>query len=364
VKIVIAAWHVRDMNVGLGRYTKNLVEAIGKVDQENDYEILLPHRPSTFLEYPNVKCRVVRFPIFKRRFWEQVATVMVDRYDLLHFPYDSCVAAKRGKFVATIHDVKPLIFPNLNRRYNWKEVLRKTISPRPYEIIDHIVTVSECSKRDIVEKLGVSESKVSVVYQGVELGRYCPQVQSSHQPEVGGSYILCVAGNDPTKNVKTLIQAFGMLPDNLRNSHKLVLVGDVQRQRDVHQMIRQMKIEKQIVLCGVVSEERLISFYQNAKLFVFPSLYEGFGLPVLESMACGCPVVSSRSSSLPEVIGDAGILVDPLNPSEMSQAMEGILINSELWAQLRQVGLNRAKQFDWRQTALKTVEVYKKVYNA
>ncbi len=110
MKIVIAAWHLQDFNVGLGRYCRGLIEAIGRVDKENRYEILMPDDSYRFSQWPNVRYRLIRFPIFERRFWEQVVPLVGGRYDLLHFPYDSGVSWKRGKFVVTVHDVKPLIF--------------------------------------------------------------------------------------------------------------------------------------------------------------------------------------------------------------------------------------------------------------
>ena len=118
VKIVIAAWHLKNLNVGIGRYAMELIEALGRVDQTNHYEILIPHAEHPFTARPNMRYRVIRFPLFRRRFWEQVAPLLVGPYDVLHFPYDSCVAWKRGKFVATIHDVKPMLFPVLRARTN------------------------------------------------------------------------------------------------------------------------------------------------------------------------------------------------------------------------------------------------------
>jgi glycosyltransferase involved in cell wall biosynthesis len=363
VKIVIAAWHLKDFNVGLGRYCRGLIEAIGRVDTENRYEILMPDDSYRFPERPNIRYRLVRFPLFKRRFWEQVAPLLAGQYDLLHFPYDSAVAWKRGRFVVTVHDVKPLIYGTDRTRLNLNRLIEGLLIRDKWANIDHILTDSQCSKRDIVERLGIPEDRITVVYTGVELGRFQP---APLDPTDHGSrpYVLCVAGADRTKNVETLVEAFARLPLPLRDSHDLVLVGDFRRRADLRELVGRTGIEKQTVFTGVVSDDRLIELYQHASLFVFPSRYEGFGLPVLEAMACGCPVICSNVSSLPEVAGDAALLVDPLDVDKLTSEMTQVLRDPELHSDLRKRGLARASTFSWDRTARETIAVYKKVVEA
>src|SRR5437899_7789447 len=136
MKIVIAAWHLKDFNVGLARYCRGLIEAIGRVDHENRYEILMREASYRFPECPNLQYRYIRFPVFKRRFWEQVAPLLVGRYDLLHFPYDSCVAWKRGKFMITVHDVKPLIFDNSRPRRNLNSLIEQLVVGDKWSKVD------------------------------------------------------------------------------------------------------------------------------------------------------------------------------------------------------------------------------------
>ncbi len=386
MKIVIAAWHLRDFNVGLGRYCRGLIEAIGRVDRENRYEILMPDSSYRFPERPNIRYRLVRFPLFKRRFWEQVAPLLAGRYDLLHFPYDSAVAWKRGRFVVTVHDVKPLIYGTDRSRLNLNQLIEGLLIRDRWTNIDHILTDSQCSKRDIVERLGIPEDRITVVYPGVELGRFqsADAVQVEVKAEVEGKkcgdspsscstltsastfrpYILCVAGADPTKNVETLVEAFARLPLPLRDSHDLVLVGDFRRRADLRELVGRTGIEKQTVFTGVVSDGRLIDLYQHASLFVFPSRYEGFGLPVLEAMACGCPIICSNVSSLPEVAGDAALLVDPLDVDKLTSEMVRVLRDLELRSDLRKRGLAQASTFSWDRTARETIAVYRKVVEA
>lgn len=362
MKIVIAAWHLKDFNVGLGRYSRALIEAIGRVDPVNHYEILMPDGSWRFPPRPNMRYRVMRFPLFKRRFWEQVAPNLVGRYDLLHLPYDSCVAWKRGKFMATVHDVKPLIFGSGDKQSRWnlsRIVERILVGDRTAQL-DHVLTDSLSSRRDIIERLGLPADRVTVVYPGVETDRFAPSARVA-SGSAGRPYVLCVAGADPTKNVGALVEAFAGLPTALRSLHDLVLAGDFRRRRDLHDMVRRRGIEAQTVFPGVVSDERLIELYQGARLFVFPSLYEGFGLPLLEAMACGCPVISSNASSLPEVAGDAAILVDPRDAEGLSREMGRVLTDEGLRKELRQAGLARAAQFSWDRTARETIAVYRRV---
>jgi len=379
VKIALAAWHLRNFNVGLGRYAYGLIEALGRVDSENQYDVFMPGDSSQFPERPGMRYRTIRFPIFKRRFWEQIVSFMAGSHDILHFPYDSCVAWKRTKFVTTIHDVKPLVFPELNPRRNLNSVVERMLVGDKWRKIDHIVTDSESSRRDILERLPVSPDRLTVVYPGIDLERFrsadpptsnlTPRTSngasqtSNLQPPTNSRrpYVLSVAGADPTKNVGTLVEAFGRLAQPVRDAHDLVLVGDFRRRPELRERAAALGIEKQTKFPGVVDDNRLIELYQQAALFVFPSRYEGFGLPVLEAMACGCPVISSNASSLPEVAGDAAILVEPDDVAGFSREMERVLSDRRIQRDLSEKGAARAAQFSWDRTARETIAVYRKV---
>src|SRR2546425_5052420 len=268
MKITIAAWHLKDFNVGLARYCRGLIEAIGRVDHENRYEILMPEAAYRFPERPNLRYRVIRFPVFKRRFWEQVAPLLVGPYDLLHFPYDSGIAWKRGKFVVTVHDVKPLLFDSPRPRRNLNSLVEQLAVGDKWSKVDRVVTDSESSRRDIVEHLKIHKERVAVAYPGVdrELFRPAPAATADRGAR---PYVLCVAGSDPTKNVETLIDAFAQLPLTVRDTHDLVLVGDFRRRSDLYERVRQTGIEKQTLFTGIVSDDRMIELYQRAILFVF-----------------------------------------------------------------------------------------------
>lgn len=365
MRVVIAAWHLKNFNVGLGRYCRALIEAIGRVDADNQYEILLPDASYRFPPRPNLRYRLIRFPFFKRRFWEQVAPCLVGRYDVLHFPYDSCIAWKRGKFMATVHDLKPLIFDMDKGRSSWNvnHVIENILVRDRWARIDHVLTDSLSSRRDIMERLPVPAERVTVVYPGVDQERFrpAPVPASRMAGERGRPYVLCVAGADPTKNVETLVQAFGRLPRPLQETYDLVLAGDFRRRSELHELVGEVGIARQTVFPGVVSDEQLIELYRGATVLVFPSRYEGFGFPVLEAMACGCPVISSNASSLPEVAGEAALLVEPWDILGFASLLERVLMDPALQADLRKKGLVRAAEFSWDRTARETIAVYQRV---
>ena len=361
MKIVLSAWHLKNRNVGIGRYTYNLIENLARVDHTNQYEILIPEGSHRFQSWPNVRYRLIRIPVFKRRVWEQLAPLVVGSYDLLHFPYDSCIGRKRGKFVVTLHDAKPILFPRKSNRGSWKQTLKNIIVPNSLQKIDHVITVSECSRRDLIGQLGIAEDRITLIYQGVDLEHFSPTPQSQTELFDFMPYVLCVAGPDPSKNVKNLIEAFSRLPTEIRRQHHLVLVGDVNRNKVLYQLVKEQGIAEQTVFTGVVSDSQLVALYQQASVFVFPALYEGFGLPVLEAMACGCPVITSNTSSLPEVVGKSGILVNPISTTELMEAMTQILTDTELAKTLRKMGREQAEKFSLEKMARATADLYEKV---
>jgi len=357
VKIVIAAWHLKNLNVGIGRYARELIEALGRVDQTNQYEILIPHAEHPFTARPNMRYRVIRFPLFRRRFWEQVAPLLVGPYDVLHFPYDSCVAWKRGKFVATIHDVKPLLFPALRARTNLHSRIEQWLVGDRWKKIDHVITISEHSRRDLLAHVPLRPEQVTVTSLGLDTQRFRP---AEHRGE-GKPYVFCVAGADPTKNVGVLIDAFAKLAEPLRSRFDLLLAGDVCKRPDIRVAVERHGIGAHTKLVGMVSDRELVAYYQQATVFVFPSLYEGFGLPVLEAMGCGCPVICSNVSSLPEVAGDAAVLVDPQDDVRLTMELARVLTSPSLQDELRTQGLARARAFSWDRTAVETVAVYRRL---
>lgn len=360
MKVAIAAWHLKDRNVGLGRYCQGLIHALGEVDQANEYEVLAPVAPSQLSVARNVRLRRVAFPLFKRRFWEQAVPFVAGPHDVLHFPYDAAIAWKRTPRIVTIHDVKPLIFEELRSRRNLSSRLSRMLVCDKWARIDHVITISDCSRRDLIERAGVPDHRITVVYPGIDTTVFRPPDPGGRAGAVSSRrpYVLCVSGGDPTKNLETLIDAFAALRPSIRDGYDLVLAGDLRRRSDLRTRVAERGLAGQTRFPGLVSDEQLVELYQRAALFVFPSRYEGFGLPVLEAMACGCPVVSSNAASLPEVTGDAALLLDPLDTEGFTRAMVTMLSDPESAQKFRHLGLGRAARFSWRETARGTIQVY------
>ncbi len=280
--------------------------------------------------------------------------------DLFHFT--SLVAIPErlvGKMVVTVHDMIPVLYPQMtseNFRYNFNanfEVLKK-LERSPYIIAD-----SDDTREIIAGLLPALSENIFTVYCGYdpETCFYDPDEQALREMGVDGPFLLFL-GMGMRKNCERVIRAFEAVAPR-HPSLKLVLAGKLSEEPQA--LLRQAAASAQasrIILTGHVSEKQKRALFSGARLFMFPSLYEGFGLPVLEAMACGCPVLTSNTSSLPEVAGNAGLLVDPLDVEQMACEVERVLHSDTLCAEMRAKGLARAKQFTWEHTTAATEQVY------
>jgi glycosyltransferase involved in cell wall biosynthesis len=361
MRIVIAAWHLRDFNVGIGRYCRNLIEAIAKVDHENEYEILMAEGDQPLISAPNMKFTRIKFPLFRRQFWEQVSHLLVKPYDVLHFPYDSFICYKRENFVATVHDMLPIIFQTKRLSFNLSKTISSYWMKDRAKKMDKIITDSEFSKQEIMRLLNVPSDKITAIHLGVERKFFMTVRDASVLKRFGvdRDYLLYVGSSSRAKNPETVIQAYRKMSPILRKQYCLVLVGDFRQRQDLIMMVTENERKEDILFTGVVSEEDLLQLYKNASVFIFPYLYSGFCLPVLEAMASGVPCIVSNRSSFPEVAGEAADLVDPENINNLASHLESMLLNTTLRTQLNVKGIERARQFTWEKTAKKTIEVYR-----
>lgn len=266
--------------------------------------------------------------------------------------------------VSTIHDLTTVLFPELHTAGNRELHLQKLRFVQ--EHTDIIIAVSECTKRDIVKHLGIAPERVRVVYNGVS-SDFHPIEDQAYMRRVLAvyglspkSYILHVGTIEPRKNLMRLVQAYKCLLDTLPTlTLKLVFVGGAGWHfEELFKLVETLQLKEQVVFVGSVPAEALPVLYNGASLFVYPSLYEGFGLPPLEAMACGVPVITSNNSSLPEVVGDAGVMVPPTDVAALAEAMAVLLRDPERCQTLREAGLTRAAQFSWKRTARELLEIY------
>ncbi len=288
------------------------------------------------------------------------------RLDLVHDPTGSMPLLLTGvRRVATVHDVIPYVHPETSSTLDLLiyRLWLPLIAPR----LDAIITGSEYSRTDIIRYLGIAAEKVTVIPAAVG-PEYRPLPEEEIQPtlarlRIGRPYILFVGSIEPRKNLVRLLEAFSRLR-KWSKQWTLVIVGARKwKHSPVFEMVRRLELEPYVRFTGFVPDDDLPVLYSGASLVVYPSLYEGFGLPVLEAMACGAPVVASSTSSLPEVAGDAALLVDPFDVAALAEAMREVLSNQDLAARLCARGLARAQEFSWRRTAREVAILYDRVLN-
>jgi glycosyltransferase involved in cell wall biosynthesis len=368
MRVGINASKFFEVNTGVGRYTSNLCKYILEADGKNDYFLYSPSQMGIVIRTDRTKIQFKKSGIAPKNntlriLWEQVTLPyysMNDRLDLFHYTDHSLSILKRTHpVIITVHDIAYVRFPNLlnkSRRIYKKNILKMSIKKA-----DIIVADSYSTKRDIIEFFNVEEKKIKVVYLGVEY-RFRPisNVEEYRlRNNLPSKMILNVGTLEPRKNIVALIRAFKKLKGRGLKDYKLVIAGDKGwLYKQIFKEIESNDLQKEVLFLGIVEDEDLPMLYNCADIFVYPSLYEGFGLPPLEAMACGIPVITSNTSSLPEVVGNAGIMVDPDDVNSLCEAMYNVLKDKELWHQMSKKGLERAKLFPWEDTAKKVLEIY------
>lgn len=279
--------------------------------------------------------------------------------DVTHFFNYIVPPGVKGRVIDTIHDLSYLICPETLDSRNLKRISANI--ERSVERSDAIVTVSENTRRDIVSLLGVPEEKIRVIYNGVSpFGLATPAETLRAKFGLPRDYILYVGNLEPRKNVERLIRAYAKLKREAGIPHRLVLAGQKGWLYDgIFRAVGDEKLEDDVLFTDYVGEADKAALYRDAALFVFPSLYEGFGIPPLEAMAAGTPVACSNASSLPEVTGGAALLFDPTDTDAMAQAMYRLLTDRELREAKISLGKTRAARFSWDRSAAELMELYR-----
>jgi len=356
---------------GIGRYTRSLVDELMRIDEDNEYILFLNEDDfdSYTITNENFTKKSLRAKVFSiEEQYQLVFSAWRERLDLFHSPHFAVPLLWRRNLVTTIHDLIPLIYPEdlpsrMSRIYCY--IMMKAAARKSRRVIAN----SYYTRRDIVRYLKIPEAKVKVIYEGVN-ENYHPVENERRLRKVKERYktsekfIFYIGQWKPHKNVLGLMKAFHKLKIKTGIPHKLVIGGRKDpRYPEIPALARDLELEEDIIFPGYIPEEDLPALYSAAELFVFPSLYEGFGLPVLEAMACGSPVVSSNTSSLPEIAGDAAIFVNPCSVEEIAQAMQEVLKNGRLREKLVQKGLERARLFTWEKTGRETLRVYEEAHS-
>jgi glycosyltransferase involved in cell wall biosynthesis len=381
VRIAINGYFLQQTATGSGEHLYYLLEGLDSVDRTSSYLVLYPRLTrSRILRVPplgaNFEIREMRGTSARlgarlgKLWWEQVTLKQqcaAERVDLLHSPYFASPLSPNVPTVVTVHDVIPLILPRYGSALHTRLYMRLVSAAA--RKARAIITVSGTSKKDIARVLGIPEERIHVVYNAVDRSfhpvddqRFIDGVRESHG--IADDFLLYFGGFDVRKNVERIVRAYHLARDSFARPIQLVIAGAMDLvghplYPDPRPVIRDLGLEKQVIVTGRISEEEKPLLYSAATAFVFPSLYEGFGLPVLEAMACGTPVITSNVSSLPEVAGDAALLVEPESVEEIARAMVRLMNDSGLRDELRGRGLRRVRQFDWEASAARTLDIYR-----
>jgi len=358
---------------GIQTYLQKLIENLAKIDKENEYFLFAaPWNEDLFkIKQKNFKkliCRVPAKPLFLRVLYEQILLPLLawrNKIDVFHFPANFSLSIPFCPSVLTLHDITPLVSLELIPpvpRYYWK--LAYKLSTRR---VDSIITVSYSSKEDIAKFLAVPEEKIKVIYHGNRprtLEIKDESISNLYQNKKEKfPYILWVGKMYTHKNLPRLLRAYSKLVKTWHIKYQLVLCGmKGWGYSSFVKTVKELNLQDRVIFKGYVPDNELELVYSNASLFIFPSLLEGFGFPILEAMSYRVPVITSNYGAMAEVAGDAALLVDPYNIDKIAEAMYKVLTDQDLRKNLINKGLERAKQFSWEKTAKETLGVYKEVY--
>lgn len=262
----------------------------------------------------------------------------------------------RGRCIAAVYDMTYLRYPETMKESNLRNLEKNMV--RSLERSDGIITISEFSKREICDLLGVPKEKIHVVYCAASLPqRQSPQEQVRARFGIRGPYLLYVGTVEPRKNLRRLLRAYRRLKREEHIPHQLVCVGaNGWNSREIYQEAEEFQGSGDVVFTGYVSAEDKAALYAGSDAFVFPSLYEGFGMPPLEAMHLGCPVVCANAASLPEIVGQAAELVDPLDDADIARGIRRLLSDREYAQSLAETGRRQAQRFSWERSAEKFVK--------
>lgn len=364
IKIGIDVRKINDF--GIGTYIQNLVKYLLQLDKQNQYFLFFNHRDIENYSYP--KERVVKLidnsPKYSLREHFSLSH-QAKKYDLqlFHEPHYTLPYFLKCKKVVSIHDLIHLKFPqHLSGKKAY--LYAKFMIGQAVKKADKILAGSQNTKNDIMENFKTNGGKIEIVYYGVDEIFKSVKDQNllenfRNKYKLPGKYILYSGSLRKHKNLENALKAYARLKDK---NYDLVLAGvGLQNQKVLEPLLKELKITEKVKIIPFIDYAQLVLLYNSAAVLFFPTLYEGFGLPILEAMACGIPVVSSNNSSIAEVTGAAAILVDPLSINEMSNSLDKVLGETSLRQRLASLGLERAKMFTWEKTAEKTLNIYQEL---
>lgn len=355
---------------GTENYSFQLLRNLSYIDIENEYYVYLRGLPDNeaIQGWPaNFRFKVLNYP----RFWTQIGLsrqTFKDPLDVLFVPAHTIpLIIKPGlKTVMTVHDLGSEYLP---AAHQFKQALYlKWITKYQFDTVTRLIAVSESTKKDLIEKAKIRSSKISVVYEGVDTSFFNIESVTDLNSKLRlydiekDMYFLFVGTIQPRKNIERLMFAYAQLVKTRSKIPDLVLAGGRGWKHDqLYRMPKKLGLESKIKFLGRVSDSDLANLYKGACGLVYPSLFEGFGLPIAEAFASGCPVITSNVSSMPEIAGNAAILVDPGSTNQITAAMLSLLDDGKLKKKLVKLGLERVQNFSWEKCASETLKIFEQV---
>lgn len=363
MNIAIDIREAGSQKTGKGWYTYNLVNELLKLDTHNNYTLYSADEKNPFKEFKNADFKHVAGKGLR---WHLnvLRELKSTKPDLFFAPTSYIIPSLAPKWlrtIITVHDLVAFLFP---AGHNAKAVIIERLTlKRAVKKAAQIFVVSENTQKDLLKKFKYPPEKIHIT-PCAPSDFFREKVEESEltwfrtQHKLPKKFILAVGTLEPRKNFGTLIKSFVLIKAKLPDS-KLVIVGKKGwKYSHIEEKLKEFKMTDDVIFPGYLSGEDLKKMYACATVFVFPSLYEGFGIPPLEAMACGCPVISSNVASLPEVVGDAGILIDPRNARRMADAVVSLIENDQVRNMLIERGLRRAEKFSWKASAEAALAVF------
>ncbi len=351
---------------GIGRYSRELVKYLLQIDSENEYILFLTPADAQECDLYAPNLKKITTPIRHFTFAEQQklpAVIAKEKPDLVHFLNFNHPVLYRGPYVTTIHDLTMNFFPVGRQKLPILRQAYLAVMQHAATGSNKVIVPTKTVKNDVVKYLHASPKKISVIYEGVEMPACAiarPQKDYLKKNGISKPYILFVSQWRPHKGLGVLVEAFSEIKK--KHDIQLIITGKANAQfPEIPGAIEASPHRDDIVTPGFVDDELLDALYAGAELFVFPSWYEGFGLPPLEAMARGLPVASSNTSVMPEILGDAAVYFDPHNPVNVAKVITETLSDKEQLKALRKKGFTQAAKYSWRKMAEETLELYKQV---
>lgn len=352
---------------GIGRYNQELINRLAQIDSENEYVIFLRKVDFENFVPPNDQFKKVLADFPHYSFSEQFkfpGLIRRQKIDLMHFTHFNAPIFYAQPLVVTIHDLTLSFFPGKKMNRFWYRWVYRIVMSRVVKNAKRIIAISKNTKKDLIKLFKAPEKKVSVVYNGIS-SDFSSKTQVKRadlmsQLNIEKPYFLYTGVWRDHKNVVGLIHAFKKANEKLGNTYQLVITGRPNPiYHEIPDTIKELNLEKDVLLVGMVPEDHLKGLYQNATSYVFPSFYEGFGLPPLEAMQCGVPVVTSDQASIPEVCGEENaVYFNPYDEEDMVNKLYLIATDASLRQRLVDRGKERVKFFDWNKMAIEINTIY------